>query len=134
VVLAIDAKQVEGKPGKWEVYTHGGRRPTGIDAIEWAKLGQDLGAGEILLTSMDTDGTRAGYDIALTRAVSEALGIPVIASGGAGTLEHIYEALTEGMADAALIASIVHYGEFTVSQIKEYLACKGVVVRRTQLD
>jgi imidazole glycerol-phosphate synthase subunit HisF len=134
VVLAIDAKQVAGRPDKWEVYTHGGRKPTGIDAIEWAKRGEKMGAGEILLTSMDADGTKAGYDIPLTRTVAQAVGIPVIASGGAGTLEHIYEALTEGMADAALIASIVHYGEYTVAQIKEYLADRGVIVRRTKFD
>ncbi|MFQ3549318.1 MAG: imidazole glycerol phosphate synthase subunit HisF [Armatimonadota bacterium] len=132
VVLAIDAKRVEGKKDKWEVYTHGGRKPFGIDAVDWAKKGQDLGAGEILLTSMDCDGTKCGYDIALTRAVSESLDIPVIASGGAGTLEHIYEALTDGMADAALVASIVHYGEYTISEIKEYLVNRGVNVRRVK--
>ena len=129
VVLAIDAKRSESKPGTWEVYTHGGRRPTGIDAVEWAKRGRDLGAGEILLTSMDCDGTEAGYDIPLTRAVAEAVSIPVIASGGAGTLEHIYEALTDGLAEAALIASIVHYGKYKISEIKQYLAERGVVVR-----
>ena len=130
VVLAIDAKQVSGRTDKWEVYTHGGRRPTGIDAVEWAKKGADLGAGEILLTSMDCDGTEAGYDIPLTRAIAQAVRIPVIASGGAGTLEHIYEALTEGMAEAALIASIVHYGKMTIAEIKDYLAVRGVEIRR----
>jgi len=130
VVLAIDAKRVEGKDGKWEVYTHGGRRPTGIDAVEWAARGEALGAGEILLTSMDCDGTEAGYDIPLTRTIAESVKIPVIASGGAGTLEHIYDALTEGLAEAALIASIVHYGKMTIAEIKQYLASRGVEVRR----
>lgn len=130
VVLAIDAKRIEGKGDKWEVYTHGGRKPTGIDAVEWAKRGQDLGAGEILLTSMDCDGTEAGYDIPLTRIIAESVGIPVIASGGAGTVEHIYEAVTLGKADAALIASIVHYGKITIRDIKYYLAQRGVPVRR----
>jgi cyclase len=114
---------------KWEVYTHGGRRPRGIDVVEWAKFMERLGAGEILLTSMDRDGTKDGYDIELTRAVAEAVGIPVIASGGAGTLEHLYEALTEGKADAALAASIFHYREYTIRQCKEYLRDRGVVVR-----
>jgi len=117
------------KPKQWEVYTHGGRRPRGIDAIEWAKFMEDLGAGEILLTSMDRDGTKDGYDIELTRAVSESVTIPVIASGGAGSLEHLYEALTEGKADAALAASIFHYREYNIRQAKEYLRGKGVVVR-----
>lgn len=130
VVLAIDAKRVPGKSDKWEVYTHGGRKPTGIDAVEWAKRGEDLGAGEILLTSMDCDGTEAGYDIPLTRTIAQSVRIPVIASGGAGTMEHIYEALTEGMAEAALIASIVHYGKMTIKEIKDYLASRGVEVRR----
>jgi cyclase len=117
------------KPKQWEVFTHGGRRPRGIDAVEWAKYMEALGAGEILLTSMDRDGTKDGYDIDLTRAVAEAVGIPVIASGGAGTLEHLYDALTEGRADAALAASIFHYREYTIRQAKEYLREKGVVVR-----
>jgi len=130
VVLAIDAKRVDGTPGKWEVYTHGGRKPTGIDAVEWARRGEALGAGEILLTSMDCDGTEAGYDIPLTRNVAESVRIPVIASGGAGTLEHIHEALTDGLAEAALIASIVHYGKMTIREIKDYLASRGVEVRR----
>lgn len=130
VVLAIDAKRVDGKPDKWEVYTHGGRKPTGIDAVEWARRGEELGAGEILLTSMDCDGTESGYDIPLTRTIAESVRIPVIASGGAGTLEHIYDALTEGMAEAALIASIVHYGKISIKEIKDYLASRGVEVRR----
>jgi len=129
VVLAIDAKRRDGGGLSWEVYTHGGRKPTGIDAVEWAIEGEKLGAGEILLTSMDCDGTQAGYDIELTRTVADSVGIPVIASGGAGTLEHIYDVLTEGHADAALIASIVHYRIYTIRQIKEYLAERGVIVR-----
>jgi cyclase len=127
VVVAIDAKRVE--PGKWEVYTHGGRTPTGIDALEWAAKVEELGSGEILLTSMDADGTKDGYDIELTRAIASRVSIPVIASGGAGTPEHMYEALTEGKAEAALIASIVHYGEYSIREIKEYLAERGVPMR-----
>ena len=127
VVVAIDARRVYD--GRWEAYTHGGRRPTGLDAVDWAVRAQKLGAGEILLTSMDADGTRAGYDIELTRAIAEAVSIPVIASGGAGTMDHMYEALTEGGADAALIASIVHYGTYTIAQIKEYLRGRGIAVR-----
>jgi cyclase len=111
------------------VYTHGGRRPTGIDAIQWARQAAELGAGEILLTSMDADGTMAGYDLELNAAVSDAVPIPVIASGGAGTLEHLREALTVGKADAALVASIFHFGEFRISQAKEYLAARDVPVR-----
>lgn len=129
VVIAIDAKRRAGDGLSWEIYTHGGRTPTGIDTLEWVRKAEDLGAGEVLLTSMDADGTKMGYDIELTRAVSDAVGIPVIASGGAGTLEHIYDALTAGGADAALIASIVHYGEYTVKQIKDYLRERGVEVR-----
>jgi cyclase len=129
VVLAIDAKRVMARGLSWEVYTHGGRRPSGMDAVEWAVEGERLGAGEILLTSMDCDGTQAGYDIELTRAVADSVGIPVIASGGAGTLEHVYEAVTAGGADAALVASIVHYQVFSIRQIKEYLAGRGVAVR-----
>jgi cyclase len=126
IVLAIDAK----KKGKsWEVYTHGGRTPTGIDAIEWAKKAENLGCGEILLTSMDADGTKDGYDIPLTKAISEAVTIPVIASGGAGNAEHICEALTKGKADAALAASIFHYEEHSIRKVKEYLRSKNVSVR-----
>ncbi|MBC7342947.1 MAG: imidazole glycerol phosphate synthase subunit HisF [Clostridia bacterium] len=127
VVVAIDARRVG--QGRWEVYTHGGRKPTGRDAIQWAKQVESLGAGEILLTSMDRDGTKDGYDLELTRAVAEAVNIPVIASGGAGTLEHLYQGLTEGKADAVLAASIFHYGEYTIRQAKEYLAQRGVEVR-----
>lgn len=141
VVVAIDARRrqngaSEGRqdlkqpaPSGWEVFIHGGRTPTGIDAVEWAVKAESLGSGEILLTSMDADGTQDGYDIALTRAIAENVKIPVIASGGAGTLEHIYDALTEGKAEAALIASIVHYGKYTIRQIKEYLHERGVEVR-----
>lgn len=127
VVVAIDAKRRED--GGWNIYKHGGRLDTGIDAIEWAKRAESLGAGEILLTSMDCDGTKAGYDIALTRAVAEAVSIPVIASGGAGTVEHFHEALTEGKADAALAASLFHYKELEISQIKTYLSKQGISVR-----
>jgi len=129
IVVAIDAKRRTDGSGGWEVYTHGGRKPRGLDAVEWAVEAARLGAGEILLTSMDSDGTRDGYDIALTAAVAEAVSIPVIASGGAGTLEHIYEALEEGKADAALAASIFHFGEFTIKETKEYLSRRGVAVR-----
>ncbi|MDD5773043.1 MAG: imidazole glycerol phosphate synthase subunit HisF [bacterium] len=150
IVVAIDAKKVtshklpvtsekqktEGNvgairesPKKWEVYIHGGRTPTGMDVVEWAKKVEGLGAGEILLTSMDCDGTKNGYDLELTRAVSEAVNIPVIASGGAGTLEHLYEAFKKGKADAVLAASIFHYREFTIRQAKEYIAKKGIPVR-----
>lgn len=128
VVVAIDARR---RPeGGWNIYKHGGRLDTGLDVIEWAKKAEALGAGEILLTSMDCDGTKAGYDIELTRAVAEAVSIPVIASGGAGTLEHFYEALSEGGADAALAASLFHYKELEISQVKDYLAEKGISVRR----
>lgn len=126
IVVAIDAKR---KGEGWEVYTHGGRVPTGIDAVAWAKRMEELGAGEILLTSMDRDGTKDGYDIDLTRAVSESVGIPVIASGGVGTLEHLYEGLVLGKADAVLAASIFHYREYTIGQVKSFLKDKGVVVR-----
>lgn len=128
IVLAIDAKRRLGGGG-WEVYIHGGRTPTGIDAIEWAKRGEELGAGEILLTSMDKDGTRDGYDLELTRTISEYVRIPVIASGGAGNLEHLYQALTIGKADAVLAASIFHYKEYTIKEAKEYLRSNGVHVR-----
>jgi cyclase len=127
IVLAIDAKR--GTTSGWEVYTHGGRVPTGLDAVEWAKKGEKLGAGEILLTSMDKDGTKNGYDLELTRTISEAVGIPVIASGGAGNLEHLYEALVQGSADAVLAASIFHYREYSIRETKEYLRDKGVQVR-----
>ena len=127
VVLAVDARRAGD--GRWEVYVNGGRTPTGLDCIEWAKRGVELGAGEILLTSMDRDGTKDGYDIALTRAVAEAVGVPVIASGGAGALAHFCEVLTEGKADAVLAASVFHYGQFTVQEVKSYLKSHGVEVR-----
>ena len=126
IVLAIDAKR-KGK--SWEVYTHGGRTPTGIDAVEWAKKAEKLGCGEILLTSMDADGTKDGYDIPLTKTISEAVTVPVIASGGAGNAEHICEALTSGKADAALAASIFQYEEHSIRKVKEYLRSKNVSVR-----
>lgn len=126
-VLAVDAKRVG--EDKWEVYINGGRTPTGLDVLEWVREATALGAGEILLTSMDADGTKDGYDIALTRAVSEAVSVPVIASGGAGKLEHFYEVLTEGKADAVLAASVFHYGQFRVREVKEYLKSRGVEVR-----
>ena len=129
IVVAVDAKRVRDVEGKWEVYTHGGRRPTGIDAVEWTRRVERAGAGEILLTSMDCDGTKDGYDVELTRAVAEAVGVPVIASGGAGTLEHLAEVLTRGKADAALAASIFHYREFTIRQTKTFLAEAGIPVR-----
>jgi cyclase len=132
VVLAMDPKcvgtQPDGSP-KWEVFVHGGRTPTGLDAIEWAMRAEELGVGEILLTSMDRDGTQIGYDLPLTRAIAERVSIPVIASGGAGTPEHCYQALTEGAADAALIASMVHDGHYTIAEIKAYLADRSVCVR-----
>ena len=127
IVCAIDAKAVA--PGRWEVFTHGGRRPTGLDAIDWARRVEALGAGEILLTSMDRDGTRQGFDLALTRAVSDAVGIPVIASGGVGNLQHLADGVTEGRADAVLAASIFHFGEFTVGEAKRYMAERGIAVR-----
>jgi cyclase len=127
IVVAIDAKQTA--PGRWEVFTHGGRKNVGLDAIDWARKVESLGAGEILLTSMDRDGTRAGFDLALTRAVADAVGIPVIASGGVGTLQHLADGVTEGRADAVLAASIFHYGEYTVRQAKEYMRSRGIEVR-----
>lgn len=127
IVVAIDARQVD--PGRWEVLTHGGRRGTGIDAVEWAREVEQRGAGEILLTSLDRDGTGDGYDLELTRAVSETVRIPVIASGGAGTLEHLYQGLTSGAADAVLAASIFHYREYTIRETKAYLKERGVTVR-----
>jgi len=127
IVVAIDAKWVEGL--RWEVYIYSGQQPAGIDALEWAKRSVELGAGEILLTSIDADGHRAGYDIRLTRAISETVGVPVIASGGAGTLEDLYQALVAGKADAVLAASIFHYGTYSIGETKEYLASKGIPVR-----
>ncbi len=131
IVVAIDAKQVstEGEPQRWEIFTHGGRKPTGIDAVEWAQRMVNNGAGEILLTSMDRDGTRDGFDLALTRAISEAVDVPVIASGGVGKLEHLAEGIIEGRADAVLAASIFHFGEFTVGQAKQHMADRGIEVR-----
>jgi cyclase len=132
IVVAIDAKQVCGtntESMKWEVFTHGGRKATGLDVIEWAKKMQLLGAGEILLTSMDRDGTRKGFNLSLTRAVSDALDIPVIASGGVGDLKHLVEGVLQGHADAVLAASIFHYGEYTVRQAKEYMRKQGIEVR-----
>jgi cyclase len=126
IVVAIDAKRSDGR---WEVFTHGGRRATGLDAVEWARRMQAAGAGEILLTSMDRDGTRTGFDLALTRAVAEAVEVPVIASGGAGTLAHLAAGVLEGKADAVLAASIFHYGEHTVRQAKELMAARGIEVR-----
>ena len=129
IVLAIDARRVPGEP-RWEVFTHGGRRNTGIDAVDWARKGVELGAGEILLTSMDADGTQNGYDLELTRTIADAVSVPVIASGGAGNLEHLYEVFTKGNAHAVLAASIFHFGTYTVPQAKEYLAARGIPVRK----
>jgi len=129
IVVAIDAKRISDREPHWQVYIHGGRTPTGLYAIEWAQRMESYGAGEILLTSMDRDGTKEGYDIALTRAIADAVHVPVIASGGVGTLEHIHAGLTAGGATAALAASIFHYREYTVRQCKEYLAARGVPVR-----
>ena len=126
IVVAIDAKRAGDG---WEVFTHGGRNATEIDAIDWARTVESYGAGEILLTSMDRDGSKAGYDLALTRAVSEAVGLPVIASGGAGNLQHLYEGFAEGKADAVLAASIFHYREYTIVQAKEYLRARGIAMR-----
>jgi cyclase len=131
IVVAIDAKQVSkaGAAQRWEIYTHGGRKPTGIDAVEWAQRMTAYGAGEILLTSMDRDGTRDGFDLALTRAISDAVNVPVIASGGVGNLQHLADGVTEGKADAVLAASIFHFGEFTVGEAKQYMADCGIEVR-----
>jgi cyclase len=134
IVVAIDAKRSVGRGSqseghRWEVFTHGGRNPTGLDAVKWARQVEALGAGEILLTSMDADGTKQGYDIPLTRAVSEAVRIPVIASGGAGSLEHMANVLGAGKADAVLAASIFHFGEYTVADVKQFLRGKGIAVR-----
>ncbi|MHC4643132.1 MAG: imidazole glycerol phosphate synthase subunit HisF, partial [Planctomycetota bacterium] len=128
VVLAIDARRSKENPNKWQVCVKAGSEPTDIDAVEWAAEGERLGAGEILLTSMDADGTKAGYDIELNKAVSDAVNIPVIASGGAGTLEHLYEAIVDGGADAVLMASITHFENYTINQMKEYLAGRGIPV------
>jgi cyclase len=128
IVVSIDAKKVG--PDRWEVFSHGGRKPTGLDAIEWATRAVSLGAGEIVLNSIDADGTKAGFDLTITRKVSESVGVPVVASGGAGTLEHMAQVLLEGKADAVLAASIFHFGEFTVGEVKKFLAGKGIPVRQ----
>ena len=129
IVVAIDAKRRQGAEAGWEVYTHGGRHATGLDAVRWAQQVEALGAGEILLTSMDRDGTMAGYDIQLTRRIVDAVGIPVIASGGVGNLEHLYQGLVEGGADAVLAASIFHFGEHTIAEVKRYLQARAISVR-----
>jgi len=129
IVCAIDAKTVS--PGRWEIFTHGGRRPTGVDAVEFARTAEAKGAGEILLTSMDRDGTKAGFNIALTRAITEALSIPVIASGGVGTLDHLVEGVTEGGASAVLAASIFHFGTYSIAEAKAHMAAAGIPVRLT---
>jgi cyclase len=128
IVVAIDARQTA--PGKWEVFTHGGRKGTGLDAVDWARRMTELGAGEILLTSMDRDGTKSGFDLELTRAVSDAVPVPVVASGGVGTLDHLVEGVTRGGASAVLAASIFHFGEFTIAQAKERLTQAGVPIRQ----
>jgi imidazole glycerol-phosphate synthase subunit HisF len=130
IVVAVDAKSAA--PGRWEVYTHGGRKPTGLDAVQWAARMASLGAGEILLTSMDRDGTRAGFDLELTRSVSRAVPVPVIASGGVGTLEHLAQGVEIGGADAVLAASIFHYGEFTIGEAKRFMAGRGIEMRLQQ--
>ncbi len=131
IVVAIDAKRVsqDGEEPRWEIFTHGGRKPTGLDAVEWARRMADYGAGEILLTSMDRDGTRQGFDLALTRAVSEAVPVPVIASGGVGGLQHLADGILEGKADAVLAASIFHFAEHSVREAKEHMAAQGIEVR-----
>lgn len=131
IVLAVDARRRPGRKTGWEVFIHGGRTPTGLDAVSWARAGVELGAGEILLTSMDADGTQDGYDVELTRAVSNAVSVPIIASGGAGQLKHLAEVLDRGRADAVLAASIFHYGKFSIAQAKRYLDRHGVPVRLT---
>jgi cyclase len=131
IVVAIDAKKVsqEGEENRWEIFTHGGRKPTGINAVEWAIKMKDFGAGEILLTSMDRDGTKSGFDLALTRAISEAVSIPVIASGGVGNLDHLADGIIEGKADAVLAASIFHFAEYTIEQAKRHMQSRGIEVR-----
>ncbi len=131
IVVAIDAKKVsaEGEPLRWEIFTHGGRKPTGLDAIEWAKKMAAYGAGEILLTSMDRDGTKVGFNLPLTRAVSEAVSVPVIASGGVGNLDHLADGVIEGKADAVLAASIFHFAEYTIQQAKQHMADRGIEMR-----
>ena len=129
IVVSIDAKKVA--PDRWEVFSHGGRKSTGWDAVEWAKRAYLLGAGEIVLNSIDADGTKAGYDLVITRRISEEVGVPVVASGGAGKLEHMAEVLLEGRADAVLAASIFHFGEYTVAEVKDYLGTRGLPIRRT---
>ncbi len=131
IVVAIDAKKVsaEGEPDRWEIFTHGGRKPTGLDAVEWAKKMVALGAGEILLTSMDQDGVKNGYDLGVTRAISEAVNVPVIASGGVGNLDHLVEGITLGKADAVLAASIFHFNEYSIPEAKEYMRERGIEVR-----
>lgn len=129
IVVAIDAKQVSADPPRWDIFTHGGRNDTGLDAVEWAVKMESLGAGEILLTSMDKDGTKNGFDLALTRAVSDAVGIPVIASGGVGNLQHLADGVTLGGADAVLAASIFHFGEYSIGEAKAFMADKGIEMR-----
>lgn len=131
IVVAIDAKQVSagGEPLRWEIYTHGGRKPTGIDVVEWARRMVEYGAGEILLTSMDRDGTRDGFDLALTRSISDAVDVPVIASGGVGNLDHLVAGILDGGADAVLAASIFHFGEYSIGEAKRYMAERGIAVR-----
>ena len=129
IVVAVDARRRDAEGSGWEVYTHGGRRPTGLDAVQWCERMEALGAGEILLTSMDRDGTRDGFDLALTRAVSDAVGIPVIASGGVGALDHLADGVIDGRADAVLAASIFHFGDYTVQEAKARLAARGIEVR-----
>ena len=129
IVVAIDAKQVADDPPRWEIFTHGGRKETGLDAIDWARRMVDYGAGEILLTSMDRDGTKSGFDLALTRAISEAVSVPVIASGGVGTLDHLVDGVRDGAADAVLAASIFHFGEYTIEAAKRHMAEHGIEVR-----
>ena len=131
IVVAIDAKRVSlpGEDGRWEIFTHGGRKPTGLDAVEWAKKMAAYGAGEILLTSMDQDGMKSGFDLGVTRAITDALSIPVIASGGVGNLQHLADGVTEGGADAVLAASIFHFGEYSVQEAKAYMAAQGIEMR-----